>query len=115
MFKQYEDKSSMDKPLSRIRQGGSADVVGSKIKWWERRKIESAPDDIEVTLEKKYEKRPDLVAHTYYGTSELTWLVLLYNHVVDVNEEFLVGTTIKIPSRVRAFAIASTAPNYRIK
>lgn len=102
-FKLYENKSSLKKRRSRMLNGGTTEVKGNKLGWWERRTIDTdEPTDVVVTLTAEYDRRPDLVAYDYYGLINLTWLVLQYNNIVDIEEEFVEGKKILIPSRSRA-------------
>lgn len=101
MYKLYQNKSSLNRRTSRILQGGKAQLSGEKIGWWERRSL--AGDDINeitITLDITNAKRPDTVAYTYYGSTDLEWVILQYNNIVDINEEFIIGTKIKIPSKL---------------
>lgn len=101
-FKLYQNKSSLRKRMSRYLQGGSSEIVGDKIAWWERKDIPKQPiDDIRIVLDMLYAGRPDLIAEDYYGTTELEWLVLQYNDIIDINEEFVYGKAITIPSNAR--------------
>ena len=105
MFKLYQNKSSLRKRYSRYVQGGVSDVVGNKIGWWDRTVIPyGAYDDITITIDNVTKERADLIAYTYYGTSELEWLILQYNNVVDIKEDLCYGTTIKIPSASRTMS-----------
>lgn len=100
MYKIYDNKSSLDRANSRMLQGGTSDVQGNKISWWERKTF-----PITDTNETTYEittvtaGRPDLVSYYFYSTTELEWVILQYNNIVDVKEEFILGKKIKIPSR----------------
>lgn len=83
--------------------GGETNIKGSKLGWWERKTIEREEhSDIRIRLNAEYDRRPDLIAYDYYGTVTLTWLVLQYNNIVDLEEEFLEGMEIVIPSKARA-------------
>lgn len=110
-FKLYEDKSSVRKKFSRYTQGGRSEVLEKTVGWWE--KIDLAENDVTdtfFTITKTYEKSPGLVAADFYGRSDLMWLVLQYNNVVDINEEFVTGKEIRLPSRDRVFYEILTKP-----
>lgn len=110
MFKPYQNKSSLKRKYSRYLQGGVSTVSGDKIGYWEKADIaKGAPDDqpFEVTNLEMY--RPDLVAKMFYGTTELEWLVLQYNDIVDIQEEFGVGAKLMLPSRSRVSSITNKA------
>lgn len=103
-FKLYEDKSSVRKKNSRYVQGGVSEFDDRFVRWWERRTLpRDDVTDSTFTLTATYELRPDLVAFDYYGRSDLAWLVLQYNKIVDINTEFVVGKEIILPSRERVF------------
>lgn len=104
-FQFYKDKSSVKKKLSRYVQGGKTTVSDFAVKWWEIRLDIPKDDvtDIQYTLIDTYDKRPDLVSFDFYGKNNLDWLVLQYNNIVDINEEFVTGQVISLPSRNRVF------------
>lgn len=111
MFKQYQNKSSLRKQNTRINRGGVADVIGDKIGWWEKQTIPyGRPDDITVEITSKYKNRPDLLAYDNYGSTELEWVILQYNNIIDINE-LVVGQFIRIPSKSRAMSIAASRKN----
>lgn len=83
--------------------GGSATVEAGKLSWWERKVLPTADDDVPFPINRKYHLRPDLVAFDAYGRSDLMWVVLQFNNIVDINEEFQAGTTISLPTRRRLF------------
>lgn len=84
-------------------QGGTVDVKGNKLGWWEREIFTRSPTDITYTISAKYACRPDLLAYDLYGRSTLQWFVMQYNHVSDVFEDFKEGTTIVLPTRARLY------------
>lgn len=98
-FKEYEDKSSIRKRLSRYSQGGDTEKIGDKLGWWERRNVVfDDVNEIVYTIDVETVKRPDKVAKKYYNSAELEWVILQYNNIVDINEEFTYGKKILIPS-----------------
>lgn len=102
-FKLYENKSSVRKRNSRYVQGGNTDVFKERLGWWEKRtdiETDQFKDTIFV-ITKNYEHKPYLVAKIFLGREDLEWLVLQYNNIVDVIEEFVVGREIRIPSKGR--------------
>lgn len=99
MFKPYENKSSIFSRNSRIGSGGRIAVSGDKLGWWERRTLPR--DDInEITyiITNSTQYRPDIVSFQFYLTTQLEWVILQYNNIVDINEEFVSGRKIVIPS-----------------
>ena len=61
---------------------------------------QSISDDI-YTIESRYDKRPDLLAHQYYGSANLWWVFELRNPdiLVDPLEDFTAGKNIRIPPK----------------
>ena len=98
-YKLYPDKSSIKKYYSRYLQGGKTEQRGRKLAWWERYDF-SMRDQYasEITIDSVTEVRPDILAYQYYGTSQLEWVILQYNNIVDVQEQFIAGRTIMMPS-----------------
>jgi hypothetical protein len=85
-------------------QGGSVEAFPRRIGWWERKIFEHDVSDIMFEIIPKYNKRPDLLAFDMYGSVRLQWLVLQYNTIVDINEEFITGKTIRLPLKTRVYA-----------
>lgn len=107
-FKLYENKSSLKKSRSRMLNGGETEIKGNKLGWWERKHLpKEGATDIEVKIDEEYVGRPDLVAFDFLGTTRLMWLVLQYNDIVDINEEFALGKIIVVPSPTRANTLFS--------
>ncbi len=102
-FKQYNNKTSMRKKNSRMLQGGTTEVYKDRLGWYEKRTdIEKDQyDDRVFTITKKYEFKPWLVAKVLLDREDLEWLVLEYNDIVDIMEEFVVGREIRVPSKNR--------------
>jgi len=55
-----------------------------------------------ITLDSKYNYRPDLLAYDLYGQSELWWVFALYNRDLIKNPiyDFKSGIQIKIPKNI---------------
>lgn len=86
--------------------GGETEIKGNKLGWWERKPLpKDDSTDIILEINEEYSKRPHLVAFDFYGLVTLTWLVLQYNDIVDIEEEFVRGKTIILPSRSRALTL----------
>lgn len=108
-FLLYPNKSSLAKKRSRMLNGGTTEVKGNKLGWWERKALEKDPaTDIVVTITPVLERRPHAIAYKFFGKSVLFWLVLQYNNIVDVEEELTLGTEIVLPSRNRALSLLSS-------
>ena len=114
-FKLYQNKSSVLKKNTRYVQGGVTDVFPNSLGWWEEAIIPTNQvDDVQFTLTSAYELRPDKLAYIAYGRTDITWLVLQYNQIVDINTEFLAGVTINLPSPSRVFSdILTSSVNYQ--
>lgn len=98
-YKLYKNKSSLQQRNSRMLQGGDADIIGKKIGWWERKL--SSPNVNQyflVELDITTNKRPDLLSTQYYDTPAYDWIILQYNNIVDITEEFVIGKEIKMPT-----------------
>ncbi len=54
-----------------------------------------------ITLEAKYDQKPDLLAHELYGNSKLWWVFGLFNqdNLTDPIVDFKTGLKIKVPVR----------------
>ena len=97
-------KKSTDVANSRYAQGGSTEVKGNTIGWWERKPLPKSPLDVTFVITKRYAGRPDLVAFDMYGKTTLMWVVLQYNAILDLTEDFCEGTVITLPTRSRLFS-----------
>ena len=86
---------------SRYSQGGSVDVKDNRIGWWERKMFTRSPLDVTIKITRKYARRPDILAYDMYGKSSLQWFILQYNGVLDVNEDFIEGVEITLPTKSR--------------
>lgn len=104
-FKLFPNKNSLSKKYTRMLNGGETEIKGNKLGWWERKPFEkNISTDYIVTIPEIYDKRPDLMAYQVYGKPELFWLVLQYNDIVDIEEEFVSGKEIILPSRIRTLS-----------
>ena len=54
-----------------------------------------------ITLEAKYDQKPDLLAHELYGNSKLWWVFALFNQdsLADPIVDFKIGLKIIVPIR----------------
>ena len=99
--------SSVKRKDTRYVQGGTTTVRSKSVGWWERSDALSkrADDDIIIfSLPAVYEGRPDILAYDLYENNNLEWVILQYNSIVDINEEFVAGAKIVAPSRERLFS-----------
>lgn len=84
-------------------QGGSVTLNGDRLGWWERAIYTTSPTDIPYVITARYARRPDLLAYDVYGQANLQWFILQYNSVTDLNEDFIVGVEIMLPTKARLF------------
>lgn len=87
----------------RYSAGGTTAINGNTLGWWERKIFPRSPLDVEFPITKRYALRPDLVALDMYGKATLMWVVLQYNTILDVTEDFVEGKTIILPTKARLF------------
>lgn len=100
-YREYTNKTSLSRRNSRLVKGGKTEVSGNKLGWWERKNENFQPsinDELTYTIPIDYQFRPDLIAFLMYGTTELEWVILQYNNIVDIIEQFAAGREIKLPS-----------------
>lgn len=106
-YKLFQDKNSALKVRSRYVQGGTSEVAGDALKWWERDDsiLVEADDDIIINkLAAVYSGRPDLLANDVYNDGGLEWIILQSNLIVDLEEEFITGVSLRIPSARRVYS-----------
>lgn len=97
-----QNTNSVNNSLSRYVQGGITDVFTNRLGWWEPTLFTSQSDDIQIfALPSKYNTRPDLLAYDTYGKATLAWIVLQYNLIVDIEEQFVTGVALTLPSVAR--------------
>lgn len=102
-----DNPSSVKRKDTRYVQGGATTVNKKSVGWWERDENLSvtADDDVVInSLPATYNGRPDLLSFDLYGSNNLEWVILQYNSIVDINEEFVTGAKITAPSRTRLFS-----------
>jgi hypothetical protein len=86
---------------NRYVQGGTAESLPTRIGWWERTVYEKSDTDVAIVLQNMHNKRPDIISTLVYGRPTYAWFILQYNNIVDINEEFVAGKTIVLPTRER--------------
>jgi hypothetical protein len=62
------------------------------------------PTDYIYTIEKIYEKKPQLLANALYGDTRLWWVILQYNSILDPITEFVEGVVLYIPQKERVLS-----------
>lgn len=77
---------------------------------YRHRRIAPKSDDVEYTIPKQYEHRPDLLAYELYGTPSLWWIFSSRNIGVIRHSiwDFTEGTVIFIPSNNQLRTIISS-------
>lgn len=99
--------SSTNRKDTRYVQGGTTTIKKKTVGWWERNPdfTKRADDDIVIkSLPAVYNGRPDLLSYDIYGNNNLEWVILQYNNIVDINEEFVTGVDLVLPSINRLFS-----------
>lgn len=94
----FMETNVKNREYSRYTQGGEVikNPDGS-IGWWERFDIPESEDDLLIEIIPRFSRRPDRLAYELYGKSELGWLVLQYNTILDIHEEFITGKIVRVP------------------
>lgn len=88
-------------PRGRYSNGGGTIDHGTRLGWWEMQNFPKSHDDLRVIIRGKYVRRPDLLAYDVYGQAGMMWLVLQYNNILDMQEEFVDGLEITLPTKSR--------------
>lgn len=90
--------NSVNDKISRYVNGGTTEV-GTKLEWWERKKLRVSNDgDNSYVLEKIYEHRPDKLSAVFYNESRYWWVLMQYNGILDIETEFVEGVLLTMPS-----------------
>lgn len=92
---------SVDSSKSRYVHGGTTEVSTTHLEYWDRKKILPDMSDDTYVLEHLYEGKPHLLSSVMYGDSRLWWVICQVNHILDINEEFVEGKVLIIPSKER--------------
>lgn len=91
------DNNAVQQSTGRYVQGGLTDSFNSRLGWWERTPFAFRTDDIFTHVRPGENARPWLISFRVYNQDGLGWLVLQYNNIVDINEELVPGTRIRLP------------------
>ena len=89
-------------------QGGRVEVYPDRLGWWQRRNMPKHPSDLQFFITPRYHKRPDLLAYDMYGTAKLSWFVLQFNNIIDINLEFIEGKSVMLPTKTRVYTELTT-------
>ena len=96
------ENNVINKKFSRYTQGGTTYVsIDDKVKWWDRIVLAKSDDDLTVEIIPRFNRRPERMAYELDGKTELFWLILQYNTIIDINKEFITGKFVKVPSPTR--------------
>lgn len=93
--------NSADAHRSRYTQGGQTERYPTRLGWWTRRTLPTSDTDIKVVLTARTHQRPWVVAYDVYGSEQYEWVILQYNHILDVTEEFVYGKELILPTAQR--------------
>ena len=91
--------------------GGDVSVSVSALGWWEKKEVLPDPSDLVYVLEEKYVGRPDLLAYAFYGETQLWWLILQFNNILDPELELVQGKVLLIPSLEKISSTYRTGTN----
>jgi len=72
-------------------QEGIYDVVTSL--FFEQ--LSTLPPSKFITLDAKYEHRPDLLSYDEYGDTQYWYLIMVYNNIIDI-DNFVAGIKLKL-------------------
>ena len=69
--------------------------------FWQASYIPASSNDILISLDPKYNKRPDLLSYDLYGTPQLWWVFAMRNPdtIKDPIYDFKAGAVIYAPSK----------------
>ena len=69
--------------------------------FWTASSIPASANDIMISLDPKYNSRPDLLSYDLYGTPQLWWVFAMRNPdtIKDPIYDFKAGTVIYAPSK----------------
>ena len=90
-------KHSIANKRSRFVSGGQTEYDATTLGWWSPSTYHKNSNDYDITITPQLAMRPDIIAYIGYGTPLLSWLVLLYNDIInplDLTE----GRVIRLPS-----------------
>lgn len=114
MFKLYTNKNSLSKRNSRLLQGGDTEINGDKLGWWDKAITQTDISDGIFTITPQFSGRPYYLAEVLYGRSDLEWVILQYNNIVDVTTEFVTGNilTLPHPQRIRTEFLSNPTKSF---
>ena len=74
---------------------------------WTPRTFPKLPDDVQFTINKTYQFRPDLLAYDLYGDAGLWWVFALRNpnYIEDPVFDMRIGKSIYLPKKTSLMAV----------
>lgn len=95
------ENNSLKDDRSRYVHGGVTEATDTNIEYWNRKKLSFDASDRTLVLERVYEGRPELLSSVLYDDSRLWWVICQMNSILDINEEFVEGKVLVIPTKQR--------------
>jgi hypothetical protein len=91
----------MVKKVSKTSQYRNTIIIDFYLNQWEPIEIPTSLNDINYTIEPRFENRPDLIAYEFFGTPNLWWVIVLRNieTIVDPLTDLTTGKEIIIPAQ----------------
>ena len=78
----------------------SSDYANNDIKGFPKESLHDLftfDDDLFITIDTKYQYRPDLIANNVYGNPKLYYILVYANNINDSPEGFYSGRQIRVP------------------
>jgi hypothetical protein len=95
------NQNSLFNKYSRYVGGGTSEVLGTRLDWWERSIFDRDNSDATYVVENAYEGRLDLIAAIFYNEPRYWWVLAQYNNILDPFYEIKPGRILMIPSKER--------------
>lgn len=99
------EKNSVLVESSRYVSGGTTEVNGKALEWWDRTVFEQFDDDNIYVVEAKFAGRLDQITALYLGDPRYWWVIAQYNNILDPWSEITEGTILYIPTLTRVQSI----------
>lgn len=82
---------------------GFTPIIGRFMVYYVHRPVPPHELDVVITLDQRYENRPDLLANDIYGDADMYWIIAVRNGLQDPVYDFKAGElyTITHPSFAR--------------
>jgi len=99
--------NSVFNKYSRYVHGGTTEVNGQRLEWFERATFTVDPSDIAYVVEDRYAGRLDLLASVFYNEPRYWWVIAMVNNVLDPATEVVPGRVLYVPTRERLVTLLS--------